>query len=78
MSESNVAAKKLVWSPAELAEALGVTVQFIRRLIRNGTIAHYRIGIDGRRIFIPGPEAEALLMGEHPAVKRPNAPREES
>jgi excisionase family DNA binding protein len=69
MSET-IATTKHVWSASELAEALGVTVQYVRRLIRNGVIAHYRIGVEGRRIFIPGAEAEALLTGRHPAVKQ--------
>ena len=69
MSDTNVASGKLVWSPADLAAALGVTVQYVRRLVRNGTIEHYRIGVEGRRIFIPATEVEALLEGRHPAVE---------
>jgi excisionase family DNA binding protein len=68
MSDTSGSAKK-VWSPADLAEAWGVTVQYVRRLIRAGAISHYRTAFGGRRIFIPTAEAEALLEGRHPAVK---------
>ncbi len=68
MDDTTGNAKK-VWSPAELARALGVTVQHVRRLIRNGTIAHFRIGAVGRRIFIPQAEVEALLAGRHQASR---------
>lgn len=53
MSDTNVVSQKQVWSPSELADALGVTVQHVRRLIRNGTIAHFPHRRDRPKDFHP-------------------------
>ena len=59
-----VTTKKLAYSPAEAAAALGVSRQHIYKMMSDGRIASAKLGRSRR---IPVAEIEALLHGGAPS-----------
>lgn len=51
---------RLAFSPEELAGALGVSRSTINVMLRDGYVAHTRIGT---RILIPAAEVDRMLAG---------------
>jgi excisionase family DNA binding protein len=49
----------------EVAEILGVTVEYVRALVRDGRLRSCRIGEEGWHRFRPE-DVEALIAGEKP------------
>lgn len=58
-------ADRLAYSPAELAEALGTSVDLVRSAIDRGQIRARRLG---RRVLIPTAEVDRLLGKEGSAA----------
>lgn len=57
---TSVQSERLAYSPAELADALGVTRQHIQNLIARGEVPSIKLG---RRRLIPARVVENLLAG---------------
>jgi excisionase family DNA binding protein len=58
---ASAAVDRLAYSPAELAEALGVTRQHVHNLIQRGELRAVKVG---RCTRIPATEATRLLAGD--------------
>ena len=58
MEKQNRDIEKLAFSIAETARALGVSSRTVHDYVRNGSIAHFRMGT---RVLIPSDELKAFI-----------------
>ncbi|UZX15689.1 helix-turn-helix domain-containing protein [Thermus sp. PS18] len=61
MKEKSKSLDRLALSPEQVAQALGISVFTLYKLLHTGRIRHVRVG---RRILIPIAALEAFLNGE--------------